>query len=515
MTLSLQIYDGPDRDNMLADFTSRLADEGFSFSSNEHGFAGLRVPLVPMDPQESFSVYDWPGTPHVVVSDEAAGVAWEGRLEDIAIVTGGVRLAALGYWRSLTDVPYTALWSTTGSGDWRAVTADDTLYHTPSKYNMDNNNRVYIALKKNQVYQPGTERGRMSYFLPYNGERDLFEISYTYDVTLPTGWAFRILSHSEGFGNEEVDRIISGNGASQTGSATISLGASPGDIVSAEIRKATAGSYTNTNEDDTWYIKLTNIRIVTKDPNVLASDIATALATYVNGVNADQLSSSDALIEATTTDLQDELYEDALPADILDRLAKRHNYEAGVWEDRRLHFRARDTQNRHWHVDVTSIVNLERSLEEIRNSAYGIYRDGGTRTLRTAVADNAASQDRYGLVRRGSVKVQTSSQTEAETHRDAFLSDRADFAVRADIEFDKVFDENGSEHPLYAMRAGDKVTMRNLPPGLSADVDNLRTFLIGRTEFQVSGEAQGEIKLEPRTPTPTLVTLVARREGNE
>lgn len=517
--LNLQIYDTPDKGALLADFTSRLADRGFTFSTNEHGFAGLRVPLVPMQQQEAFSVYDWPGTPHVEVSDDGASAIWEGRLEDISIVPEGVSLGAFGYWRALTDVPYTALWSKTGSGGWEIGNDDHASTFAPQKYVMDNNNRLYITLKKNQTYVTAANEIAVWFFeAPHNSERNLATVAFDWDITLPSNWTFRLWSYTDsGFGGFASEQNIAlGDGTQQTGSVneTITAGKKLAAIV---IYNTTGSNYTNSSEDGAWYAKITNIRVKTDGSTVLASDIAAALSTYVNGVNAGQLSSSSALIEATATDLEDELYEDALPADILDRLADLHNFEAGVWEGQRLHFRQRGSASRSWQVDVTRIVDLQRSLEEIRNSAYGIYRDAGGRVLRTAAADDDASIDRYGVTRRGTVNVQTTSQTEAETHRDAFLSDRADFAVRANIEFDKVFDEHGIEHPLYMMRAGDQVTMRNLPPNVSVDIDNIRTFRVGRTEFNTSpgdsDEGQGQMKLEPRTPVPTLVTLVAKREA--
>jgi len=512
MSLTLQVYDGVDKGTLLADFTASIiparGGRGMQFATNKHGHESLSVPLIPMPIDDAFQVYDWPGTPHVVVSDDAGSVVWEGRLEDIAIVPGGVRLGALGYWRALTDVPYTALWSKTGSGGWRALTEADQTNRKPEKFNIDNNNRVFLSLKKNQTYGPSL-LGGLVYLLPHNSERDLVEITYTYDVTLPTDWRMTIRSHTEGFGTTSTDRTITGDGTSQTGTETISLAANK-QVVSMQVDNNTGGPYTNTNEDHAWYVKLTGIRILTQSTQVLASDIAASLATYVNGINSDQLSSSSALIEATTTDLEDELYEDDLPADILDDLALLHGYEAGVWENQILHFREKNTKNRSWYIDVTGIISLERSIEELRNSAYALYRDAGGRVLRTAVSSTQSSIDRYSLTRRGLVQVQTTNSTQAETHRDTFLSDRDTLAIRADIEFDRIYDSGGTENPLYMIRAGDKVTMRNLPPSAGTSIDNIRTFLVGRTEYDVE---TNELALEPENPTPSLVTLVARREA--
>jgi hypothetical protein len=329
---------------------------------------------------------------------------------------------------------------------------------------------------------------------------------------LPTNWRCQVVSFVEGFSSPTNDRIFTGNGASQTGTETVTLTASK-QIAEVLIFNYTGSAYTNTGEDDAWYVKFTNVRVTSQAPNILASNIAAALVTYVNSINSDQLSSSTALIEATTDDLQDEIYEDIYPADILDRLAFLHGYEVGVWENRQLHFRAKGSAGRHWYVDVTKILNLQRSLENIRNSAYGIYQDANGRTLRTAVADDADSQARLGIVRRAPVEVRTTSATQAESHRDIFLTDRADFQTRAEIEFETLEDEAGAEYPLYMMRAGDTVTMRNLPPVLSEAIDNIRTFLIGETEIQHIQGQPLSISMKPETPVPTLVTLVARRDA--
>lgn len=515
MTLALQVFDTPDKGELLADFTSRLHPQvggsGLRFSTNKHGFAALEAPLVPLPLSEAFRVYDWPGTPYVVVSNEAGTRAWGGRLEDVAIVPGGVRLGALGYWRALLDVPYTALWSDTSTARWELMTQEDQGARFPDRYETDNNRRLYMALKLDETYGSGNHICSWYYERPHNSNRSTaLVISFDFDVTLPTDWLLRTRSFDSGFGGGTSEQtVVTGDGTNQTGSHSETI-TSGKEIVVIEIVNNTGGNYTSTADTGDWFARITGIRMKSKSATVLASDIATHLVSFINGVNSDQLSSSDVLIEATTTDLEDEIYEDQLPGDILDRLALLHNFEVGVWEDRLLHFRERDTENRHWYVDVTRIVNLERSLEEIRNSAYATYRDANGRKLRTSVANNTESQDRFDLIRRGFVNVQTTSQTEAETHRDAFLTDRADFAVRAEIEFVRLYDQGGAEYPLYMMRAGDRVTMRNLPPNISTDIDEIRTFLAGRTEYDALND---ELALEPRTPTPTLVNLVAKRRA--
>jgi hypothetical protein len=513
--LGLQIYDTPARSTLLADFTSRLAPSvgggGLRFSTSRHGFAALQAPLVPLSPQESFMVYDWPGTPHCVVLDSAANLIWEGRLEDIAIVPDGVRLGAFGYWRALNDVLYTALWSKSGTAGWRQVTPQDLSGANNAYWEMDNNNRIRITAKNGESFQNGDGKtGRMTYAAPHSSLKTITTVTFTYSLTAPNStWRAALSGRNDDFSGVAVEWQLDGNGATQTGTTTVTL-ATPRHRLDFSIRNLSASAQTVTATDQVG-LTITGIRIkTTTAATVLASAIAASLAAYVNGVNSSQLSSSAALIGATTLDLRDEVYEDVYPADILERLATIHNYETGVWEDRRLHWRPRGSDGRHWYVDVTRIIEMERSLENLRNSAYTVYRDADGRRLRTAVANDSTSQDRYSIVRRGYTSAQTTSSTEAETHRDAFLSDRKDFAMRGRIEFDRLYDATGAEHPLYMLRAGDQVTMRNLSPTLSTAIDQIRSFLVGQTEYAAHTKVMA---IEPRVAVPTLITLVARRSA--
>lgn len=501
--LSLQVYTQPGG-RLLADFTGRAT--GMRFSTNGHGVAGCDVPLVPMSLSEAFAVYDWPGLPHLVVSDGAA-IVWEGRLEDIEIVSGGVHLTALGYQRALYDAPYTALWSRSGSGDWRAVTNLDRSVAAPERYEIDNNNRLYVGLKKGESYGHSNHHGELTFALPHRGVRALNRFEADYSITLPSGWEARLLTCDEDFGNVVVEATVTATGSNQTGSWALDVSAKARLIFS--VRNMTGSTATPAGDSGVNFARLTNVRLTTGGAAVVASDIAAALAAWTNALNPLQLQADAVLVEATATDLRDEVYEDALPAAVLDRLALLHGYEWGVYDDRRLHFRPRGGQ-RYWYVDVTAAPELQRSIESLRNSAYVVYRSDDGRSLRTGNVGDADSQARYGLVRRGMVNVQTTSLTEAQTHRGTFLADRATLAARAEVSFDRLYDEAGALWPLWSIRAGDTVTMRNLPPTLSTDIDRIRTFRVAETEYDA---ASGTLSIAPEEPLPRLDVLVARREA--
>jgi hypothetical protein len=510
--LSFQVYNTAlSPTGLLADFTSRIHPDGggggLTFSTGAHGFAALEAPFIPMSLHEAFEVYAWPGTPHVSVSDGAA-IVWEGRLEDISIVPGGVSLRAFGYQRALSDVLYTALLSYTGSADWRQVTADDVASRSPSLYEMDNNNRLFIAPRNGETFANTVDIGELTYALPHLGGRNISAFSAEYSITLPANWEVKVLTCDFGFTNMVTEATVTATGSNQTGSW--SLGTSARQRVIISVRNNTGGNSTIAVDTGEQFVKITGIRIKTESGTVLASDIAQAMAAYVNLINPGQLDDSAARIVATTTDLENEIYQDARPADILNRLAYLHTYQWAVWEGRQLSFHPKGSAGRHYYVDVSQILELQRSLENVENSVYAIYRNDDSETLRRAAAENTESQDKLGLIRHGVVDVQTTSATEAETHRDVYLADKATAALRARVNFARIYDEVGGSYPLYTLRAGDTLTMRNLPPTLSTAVDQVRTFMVGETSYDA---ATGIVSISPEEPTPSLDLMIARREA--
>jgi len=82
--------------------------------------------------------------------------------------------------------------------------------------------------------------------------------------------------------------------------------------------------------------------------------------------------------------------------------------------------------------------------------------------------------------------------------------------TRADIQGDGLWEALGGLWRRWWSRAGDTVTMRNLPPTLSTDIDRIRTFRVAETEYDA---ASGTLSIAPEEPLPSLDVLVARREA--
>jgi hypothetical protein len=226
---------------------------------------------------------------------------------------------------------------------------------------------------------------------------------------------------------------------------------------------------------------------------------------YINAANPGQLSG--ALISTTTTDLNDELYEDMLPAAILDYLATREGCDWGVDVSGVFYFHPRGTYARTWYVDAADI-QLEESTNELTNSTYAIYKDANGRTRRTTIVADAMSVSWSGLTRRKPVQAQTTSATEAGVWRTAALADGLAYARRVTVTADRIIDMSGQTRQGYEVQAGDTLIIRNLPQTLAPDIDILSSILVARVQYD---PATGAATIETDAPIPTLVTLIARQ----
>lgn len=511
--LHTSIWSAPDAGVPLLALGNRV--QRLEFGTDRRGFADLSC-AVPMSLEEAFLLYDRPTLPHVSCFGDGA-TAWQGRLEDVSILRGGVRLQAMGYRQALFDAPYTALWSSQSVAEWVELKEGDTpTSWTPRKFEMDTNNRLFIGLRNGESYRYANDFAGLGVRIPHGSSRLLETVSFTYNVFLPTSWRVELYRANADWSNALAIWIHTANGALQTGTQNITLSGSERSSLILTIWNNTGGTYTPSGTTP-FYTRLTGLRIKsTTSTSVGADEIAGALAAFANGLNAAQLRSDMALIESPGLDLRDEVYEDAAPGEILTRLAglgdsqtPPRQWEWGVFEDRRLHFRPRGSAGRHWYVDIAE-PDIERTIAALVNSAYATYQEESGRTLRTATAADADSIARYGLTRREMIAAQTTSLTQAQTQRDAFLADGATPRPRVGLRVAQLFDASGALWPTWMARSGDLVTIRNLPPTLSSDIDRIRTFRLDETRFFADS---GINVLTPESPLPSLEVMLAREEA--
>ncbi|MBK9054947.1 MAG: hypothetical protein IPL78_29815 [Chloroflexi bacterium] len=243
--------------------------------------------------------------------------------------------------------------------------------------------------------------------------------------------------------------------------------------------------------------------ITVKGIVVYGSEIVAAITTLAAALNPAQLSDSPAGIEATSRDLEIERYEDVPAVDVLGYLADEGDddrYEVGVWDAQRVHFRERGSQARTWYTDVVEL-ELDSTLDTLTNQVHGTYRSAGGETLRTATADNSQSQTRYGIIRRGFVTASTTSDKQATAVRDSYLVARNIITPRIGIVTEGLFDGAGIQHPLWMLRTGDVLELRNLPVTLSETVDKVRRFRVKKKTYDVDRDI---LKPVPELELPGL-----------
>lgn len=273
------------RGNSLGDFANRA--RGLKFSTNKHGFADL-TGFVEATRAETDYVRTRPGVPFAGLFWNSLP-AWEGRLESVAPQADGFNFKALGGWRPLGDTPYTALWSTARTDEWRPVTTNELSTAAEQKWGMNNLNQLFIGLKKNETYTQNTHAGWYSLRTPNNGSRYMATIAFDYEMLATSAvYRFRVATYtSETFGGGAVINDLNASGSTQSGALCLPL---TGNVVLAIMGLYNYNSATHnyTGETAAHYLKLTNVRVTT---NALAvsttlSAGASAAATSISVASA-------------------------------------------------------------------------------------------------------------------------------------------------------------------------------------------------------------------------------------
>lgn len=513
-TVSLVLYTAPNG-VMLADWTGMAVS--VKSSCNEHGYEALSF-FVPMGVEDAFRFYQLTAGRHVEIHD-GAGVVWEGRVEDRRIRPGGLEIGAFGYWRVFSDAPYTALWSVSKYADWLVPTADNVAEIKPELYEMDNNNRLWFGLRDGEVYGGSGEDDTAiwAWLAPHLGEELCKLVEFSYSLDMAQYWRLSLLSWDEDWANEVEEWYVESSGSPLSGSVAETLASEKAYVgFRVKYNHPMGDPYGMTGgQTGDEFAKLTSVVVKgTTSANLYADEIVEAVIDYVAGLSHSPLSTSKILVESPGVELVDELYEDVEAGEVLTRLAELGDsqtppaiWEVGVGAGQRVFFRERGSQGREWFTDVLQI-ELGATLEALQNSVYGLYEDTNGRTLRTDVATDDPSVERYAVERRGVAEGTGTSLSRAEGRRDARLEERREVTPEAELSLEGIglFDVHGAQEiSLWRVRPGDTMTIRNLPPNLSTAVDKVRSFLILGTEYDWDN---GVLKITPEIKPPGLVNQV-------
>ncbi len=490
---------------MLADWSIRASH--LHATTNQHGFADLTA-FIALSFREAARWYTSAAVPYVALMAGAQTV-WDGRLEDVKLTTGGIMISALGYARALSDQQCIAIWSTTDISPWRPLTASEVATAASDLYTTDTQNRLFITATKNATLggAPGPV-GYLGFPGVAGGRRQLSYISCSYELTAPINFEVGLRRCDSTWNVLSTFWSQAGNVANTVQSGTLVGAISGCDRLAFYLTCTDTSTSINSFDTGAIYLKITNLRLTTAGSTVMADAIASDLLTLAPALNT-----TTALIQSPGLDLPNEIYQDMLPADILDHLVALgdsqtppRRWEWGVYDNQRLCFRPRASAGRDWSVDVATL-DVERTIDTLHNSVYATYQDASGYTLRTPVNSDTVSLAQAGLKRQTVVATQTSSATLAQTERDTALNDGKQPPPRASLSFTALYDAGGARWPVWACRAGDTATIRNLPPTLGGAIDRIRTFVVSGTDYDAD---TNQLTAVPELPLNTLDVLVAR-----
>lgn len=283
MPLSLCIYDALfPNGNLLLDATPFAS--GTTISSGERGYESLST-TIDIDLFAAFRYYDQPGLLYVRLSSGDT-LYWEGRLEDPTVWTSeqgsGLKLTALGYSRSMSDIPYTALWSITDATLWKTMSELDLSFYIPSRYAIDTNNRLYLAPQRGASYANAGANFAIAglyYQIPSGSSRQIVGISFEYVANLPAGWEWGVVTRAAPSAAGTAQFTQAGGIGATTGARHLTF---TGDnLVQLYLYYNGAGT-TFAGETGTSYVRITSVRIVTTLTNQVSTTHTVARGAGVN-----------------------------------------------------------------------------------------------------------------------------------------------------------------------------------------------------------------------------------------
>lgn len=490
--------------NAIADFTEA---QDVMFATGPHGFAEMTGRMM-MNLYSAFSFYHRQDPMHMLVTDGRETI-YEGRVEDVGISHEGLQFQAFGYYRATTDLLVSAIYSDEFQRDWFFLDSDEYTGAVKEKFFQDKANRLHMAPNQDETFSSTSAISVIGYRAPHNSITDIVELRFSYRFDMASPWKVELHRCDRDWTSLSVEWSLTGNGSLQTETNRVETFSGCEGLMFVLYYNGSATTYTGETGDEYLTISNPRVRGLTDSP-LSATAVVKGLLDHIVTANPTQLSAEISEIKETGIAIDQAVYEDARPADIMTELAAigddqtpPQQFAVQVWEDRRLTFAPVNRETRHWYVDVVDI-QVERSFSNMYNSIYAVYnlRDRGN--LRT----DAATTGGYGVTRMGFVDVKSVSSSLAEQFRDAAIEDQGRERPRASIKTTGLYDNLGVEHPLYLVRAGDTITLRNLPPDLG-ELDNLRTFRVGYTRYYAATDT---LEPEPEDPIPSIAVVIARQE---
>ena len=490
--LSLQVF-GSDTEPIMEDWTPFA--QGVVFSTGAHGFESLSGNLRINSARARQLMGSMRGK-HIVVSS-LPDIAWEGRIEDLGMTADGLRFQAMGYWRALSDLPYVSLWSDQELGNWRKGDRVDQYNYFWERWDMDKTGkRLFSSPRKGDKFGNDKTIAAWIYEAPHQGEQEIKEVEFAFDWYFPADWMVQLSSYTEGFGSQNDEYSFTSSGSQSTGTATVTLSTARPIIVLRTFQS------TGSNIDD-WdmesgqrYSAMSEIRVKGTDSAAIYPDeIAKSLVAYVNAENPGQLNASTMLVQSPNVDVTDAVYLDDKPADILTGLSglgddqtPPRSWEVGVWENKTLHFQPLGDGAKDWYIDVDELL-IDVTMDRLINEAVAVYKRDDGRVLRTSSTKDDFSQTIHGINRIASAVSKTTDLTAANIFANRIIDEGKELVPSGSFSVSQVNDGYGSKWPLWSVRSGDRVTIRNIMTRGGAIAEKLGRLHISGTRFDVENNS--------------------------
>ncbi|KPL89999.1 hypothetical protein [Herpetosiphon geysericola] len=188
---------------------------------------------------------------------------------------------------------------------------------------------------------------------------------------------------------------------------------------------------------------------------------------------------------------------------VLDDLAVDTDYVYGVDREGRVYYRPRGTYARAWASRRTRIT-MKRPLDKLYNSVRAAYQNAKGVLAQTAYSVNSVSALLYGIVRRKTVKVDTTNATLAANARTFALNDSKNRNAQIDVVPQRLTDMSGGVYPLDEIEPGDTITITDLPASFGEA--NLRKFVVAEQSINATS---GQGSITPQEPIPTIESYLA------
>lgn len=489
-----------DNNTLVEDITYQVDNQQVEFSTAKYGFGYLKVKTRLTLPQ-ILSIYNQKKV-YTIRLATGARIFWEGRLEDVEI-RDNPTLVAYGFWRSLTDLQVTDLWSTTDYKRWQPTKREQSvsLAYDDKSYNFSTDRELFIGAKQNTAYgnSPTSNFGSLEYYLPSGYLRGFQSVSFLSSGNLSNSFVYGMT-----FRGFPGDTTAYGTIQPTTGNVQALTGFVPDKPYAQFYYARLAANALFVGEDNTQYGKATGLRIGTtpsiSGARLYADEILKFYCSGVYNLNNTMISQNISFIRSPQYDLTDIEFKDVTALDVVDTLLKYPSisgvyWRFQIWENKIPYFEPKTARNT-WYANFTDI-RINRSFDKV----YTQDRVRYTTNQKIDVTTPYYTLQTWGTQRQSTSKIDGLSISLVQTAKrnDALRKERIE------VHAQWLRGTQGERVPSYYARAGDQIIFVDLPGYLTSIAD--RSFLIDETIYNME---TGITRLVPEQPTLDLDTLLSK-----